>query len=265
MRLGGHEYPFKRYLRPIVRSVRYVGLEPSDALVAAYPKSGSTWLRFMLTELLTGDDPEWQLVNAAIPYVGRHRRAPRLLPDGGRLLLTHDPAQGPSRRVVYLVRDVREVVVSSYRWVLRGGAHVDLPSFLDEFASGRTDLFGSWTSHVRYWLDSDTARRGDLHVVRYEDLRHDPIPSLHGVVEHLRIHRSDEEIARAVEDNALDRMRKKERRAPSSEVKTHATGEPFVGTGGIGSWRSKLSIDDVALLDRFAHDELVRLGYTTAS
>lgn len=142
---------------------------------------------------------------------------------------------------------------------------MDLPTFLNEFAAGRADLFGSWADHVRYWLDSDIARRGDLHVVRYEDLRSDSIARVRGVVEHLRIRRSDEEIARAVHDNALDRMRTKEGRAPSSEVKTHATGEPFVGQGGIGSWRSKLSSEDVALLDRFAHDELVRLGYTTTT
>jgi hypothetical protein len=262
MRLGGHDYPFKRRLRPIVRFTRYLGLEQQDALVAAYPKSGSTWLRFIVTELLTGEDPEWQLVNATIPYVGGHRRATRLLPDGGRLLLTHDPARGPCLRSVYLVRDVREVAVSSFRWSLRRGADTDFRSFLDQFAAGRTDLFGSWAEHVRYWLDSDAARRGDLHLVRYEDLRSDPITSVRRVVEHLGIHRSDEEITMAVHDNSLTRMRAKEGRAPDSEVKKYASGEPFVGQGRIGSWRSKLTPDDVALLDRHAHDELVRLGYS---
>jgi hypothetical protein len=82
------------------------------------------------------------------------------------------------------------------------------------------------------------------------------------VVEHLGIHRSDEEITMAVHDNSLTRMRAKEGRAPDSEVKKHASGEPFVGQGRIGSWRSKLTPDDVALLDRHAHDELVRLGYS---
>jgi hypothetical protein len=116
---------------------------------------------------------------------------------------------------------------------------------------------------VRYWLDSDAARRGDLHVVRYEDLRRDPVASVGGVVEHLGIHRSEGDIARAVEHNELTQMRAKEQRAPALEVKSHASAEPFVGRGGLGSWRSKLSSENVASIDRFAHDELVRLGYGT--
>lgn len=263
MRLAGHDYPFKRQLRPIVRFTRYRGLDERDALIAAYPKSGSTWLRFILTELVTGKDPEWRVVNETIPYVGGHRGAPSVLAARGRLLLTHDRASGRCRRVVYLVRDVRDVAVSSFRWAVRGGADVQLQAFLDRFVEGRTNPFGSWTAHVRYWLGSAAARRGDLHVVRYEDLRHDPIASVRGVVDHLGIQRSDEAIAEAVEDNELSRMREKERRAPALEVKTHASAEPFVGQGSLGSWRSKLSSTDVALFERFAHDELVRLGYPT--
>ena len=71
MRLGGYGYPFKRQLRPIVRFTRYLGLEQQDVLVAAYPKSGSTWLRFIVTELLTSEDPEWQLVNVGRPLTVR--------------------------------------------------------------------------------------------------------------------------------------------------------------------------------------------------
>jgi hypothetical protein len=261
MRMRGHDYPFKRQLRPLVRALRYVGLTEHDGLIAAYPKSGSTWLRFMLTELLTGIDPEWRRVNATIPYVGGHRRAPRVLEHGGRLLLSHDRAAGPCRRIVYLARDVRDVVMSEYRWVVRGGAQTPFPQFLDAFASGRTDLFGSWGAHVRYWLDSEQARRGDLYVVRYEDLRLDPILGLRGVLEHLGLRRSDEQIIRAVEDNSLERMRAKEGRASPSDVKSHATGEPFVGRGGVGSWRSTLGPDALELLDRLAREDLVRLGY----
>jgi estrone sulfotransferase len=263
VKLVGHDYPFKRHLRPIVRFTRYRGLDERDALIAAYPKSGSTWLRFILTELVTGDDPEWRVVNETIPYVGGHRRAPRALPDGGRLLLTHDRASGQCRRGVYLARDVRDVAMSSFRWAVRGGEEVELQTFLDRFVAGRINPFGSWTAHVRYWLGSDVARRGDLHVVRYEDLRHDPVASVRDVVDHLGIDRSNEEIARSIEHNELNRMRAKERRAPAVEVKARASAEPFVGQGSLGSWRSKLSSEDVALIDRSAHEELDRLGYST--
>ena len=59
MKIGGYNYGamrVRRAIRPIVRGFRSVGLRPTDVL-ASYLKSGSTWARFMLTDLLVGRDP----------------------------------------------------------------------------------------------------------------------------------------------------------------------------------------------------------------
>jgi len=265
MRVGGYNYgamSVRRSIRPLVRTIRYVGVQPNDVLLASYPKSGSTWLRFMLVELLTGRDPEWAFVTETIPYVGEHRRMAPTLPGGGRLLYTHDRATGRAWRAVYLARDVRDVVLSEHRWIARGGTRLELSRFVTDFVEGRSHLFGSWADHVRYWLDSPLAGDGNLLVVTFEDLRADPTARLGDIARFIGLDPSQEEVRRAVEDNSLERMQAKEARAPSAVLRQHDTTERFVGAGAVGDWRSKLTADEVATVERASHDALRRLGYS---
>jgi Sulfotransferase domain len=267
MRFGGYNYGamgVRRAIRPLVRAIRYIGVRPADVLMASYPKSGSTWLRFMLVDLLTGQDPEWGSVTAKIPYVGQHRGMSPTLPTGGRLLYTHDRAAGSASRAVYLVRDVRDVVVSEHRWIARGGTDLDLSAFARDFARGRSHLFGSWNDHVQYWLGSRLAREAALLVVRFEDLRAAPVERLREIASFIGLDASEEAIRRAVDDNALDRMRAKEERAPTKVLRQHDTTERFVGTGAVGGWSSKLTPEQIAAVEDASREALRRLGYPTS-
>ena len=266
MRVGGYNYGamgLRRAIRPIVRRIRYVGVRPTDVLLASYLKSGSTWVRFMLTDLMIGRDPEWRDVSPTIPYVGAHRGMRAALPSGGRLLYTHDPATGAARRAVYLARDVRDVVLSEHRWIVRGGTPLELSTFVRDFSEGRSHLYGSWNDHVRYWLDSPLARENALLVVRFEDLREAPADHLREIATFIGLESSDEAVQRAVDDNSLERMRAKEERAPSEVLRPHETTERFVGTGTVGGWRSKLTRRETEAVERGSRDALRRLGYPT--
>ena len=46
---------------------RHLGLAKQDVLFASYPKSGSTWLRFILTHALTGEAIDFDLVPSLSP------------------------------------------------------------------------------------------------------------------------------------------------------------------------------------------------------
>lgn len=266
MKVGGWEYPMvlKRAARPVVRRIRYTGLRPEDTLLASYPRSGSTWLRFLLVEALTGQDAEWESLNRSIPDAGAHRRAPRMLGGKGRLVKTHDRAVGPCRRAIYLARDGRDVALSEYRWWVRGGLKQDFDAFLAEWLRGSNSLFGFWGDHVAYWLDSALASRAALLVVRFEDLRTDTQASLRRIVRFLGAEVSDETIAAAIEHNSVGRSREKEERAPASEVRKHASTERFVGTGEVTRWRSNLSREQIEAIERRAGAALTRLGYPSA-
>jgi hypothetical protein len=100
-------------LRHLVYGWRHRGLKPADVMLASYPRSGNSWTKLMLAELLAGSGE----VNSSskqwlVPAVGEHLQSPRLLPGDGRLIKTHEPYHKVYRRAIYLVRYVRPVAVS---------------------------------------------------------------------------------------------------------------------------------------------------------
>src|SRR5688572_26204499 len=68
--------------------LRHRRLRSADAFLASYPRSGSTWTRFLLFELLTGTPADFTPVIRTIQYIGDHHDSPALLPGGGRLIKT---------------------------------------------------------------------------------------------------------------------------------------------------------------------------------
>src|SRR5437867_8735637 len=94
----------KTRLRSPLTWLRHRSFDPADVFIGSYPRSGSTWLRFVLLEILTGRPSEFPSVNRSIPKVGRHNQALPLLPGGGRLIQTHEPYREEYQKAVYLVR-----------------------------------------------------------------------------------------------------------------------------------------------------------------
>jgi len=70
--------------------VRHRGLSERDVFVASFPKSGTTWLRFMLAQVLSGEEVDFDRAGILIPGVEAHAKAPKVLLDGGRLIQTHE-------------------------------------------------------------------------------------------------------------------------------------------------------------------------------
>ena len=263
MRIGRQRYPLwlKQAVRPAVLAVRYAGLRPEDIILSSYPRSGSTWLRFLLLESITGRAAEWKELNRLIPYVGGHRSIPPLLPGASRLVSTHDPRVGPCRRSVLLVRDPRDVVLSYYRWLCLQGYDHDLETFLPAYLDGRLSLHGSWADNTRYWLDSALQGEGRLHLVRFEDLRVDPATTIQRILLFIGAAVSDHAIQSAVAGNTIERSREKEERSRPEDVRRFKTGGRFVHEGLVGAWQSKLTNDQVRRVERRVGDLLDELGY----
>src|SRR5580704_18750665 len=70
---------------------RHRGLAPADVILGSYPRSGSTWLRFVLYEILSGESSSFDKVNAGLRGISDYQHAPGLLPENGRFIGTHEP------------------------------------------------------------------------------------------------------------------------------------------------------------------------------
>ncbi|MGH9244207.1 MAG: sulfotransferase domain-containing protein [Acidimicrobiales bacterium] len=224
--------PARRTARRALVRYRHLGLRPTDALLVSYPKSGSTWLRFLLAHALTGQDADFDSIRDTIPPIGRHRRGPALLPGGGRIVRSHEPLRPYLGRagqpLIYLVRDGRDVALSylehERRYLRTDG---DDGAFVDRFLAGEIDPYGPWHDHVLTALAVGRSGVGPFLQVRYEDLRRDPPSQLSRVLTFLNVDRDPGVLDDVVAANTKARMRAKE--ANSAFLGSMATdGTPFV-------------------------------------
>jgi Sulfotransferase domain len=242
--------------------LRHRGITPTDVFFASYPRSGTTWSRFTLYEILTGKEASFRAVNAAVRGVGRHKFGARLLPEQGRLIATHEQYRTDYKKAIYLVRDVRDVILSEFAYTralefFRG----DLDEFLNVFLCGKISGFGPWPRHITSWLNSPIAGTDSLLVMRFEDLRQNPNEGFSRMAEFLGVRVDQERIRRAVANNLLEKMKEKEQAEPQrASVK-----DRFVRSGSVQAWRSKLSPAQVQFIEQHAGSLLLQLGYPLAA
>src|SRR6266478_4618561 len=192
------------------------GLNDKDVLFASFERSGNTWLRFVLMEILTTGDAGFLNVNQILPEMGTHREMKPVLPNGGRLIKTHEMYRSRYKRAIYLMRDLRDVMLSNWARDKEMGFsdYFDhgrgMDGYAECFLQGKDKRFGSWQAHINAWLDCRRAKNGNLLVGRYGDLRKDTEAGLMEMLEFLGISSDRDRIRRAVENNSLPTLRQNE-------------------------------------------------------
>ncbi len=191
--------------------------------IASYPRSGNTWLRFLLTSLLRGPVQHSDEVAAFVQDVHLHRTVTP--PAAGlKLLKTHwryhaqFPLTAETLGAVYLVRHPAAVLESSLNfYFLQKGAPAD-DAARDELARSWVSDFigrggsrawidgrvGTWAENVDSWTSDDVPF--PRVTIRYEDLRADPASRLRLVCQALGVARTEADIERAIADVSIERM-----------------------------------------------------------
>jgi hypothetical protein len=188
--------------RGLVKGLRDRGIIPpahdlSGAQVVSYPKSGRTWLRLILDALYL--DLHYHHDTAEALY----KPEQDFDPEGA------DPSDYGDARIVYMIRDPRDVIVSSYFQATRrertwnGG--------LGEFLRHPKLGFEALVRFQQHWLGlSDDLHR--MLVVSYEDMQADAPGRVAAVTRFLGAGRvSARRIERAVRLYTFDRMQESER------------------------------------------------------
>jgi len=218
-----------------VRAGRGLSVLESDRFVVSYPRSGNTWFRFLVANVLRPhDEVSFANIERIVPdiYANSHRDLRRL--PQPRVLKSHESFDRRYSRVVYLVRDPRRIAPSYYRFLrmTRRLPEESIEAFIERFLAGELDAYGTWDSHVRGWLDA----RGDEHfaVVRYEDLERDTHAELRRCLTILEIPAEDGVLRSAVECAQRDQMQQLEQRDGHlwKPLQGADTSVSFVGSGG---------------------------------
>jgi hypothetical protein len=218
---------------------------PDDTFLVSYPKSGNTWVRFLLANLIHPNETVgFANINRLLPAPGvLSKRFLKTLPRP-RILKSHEPFDVRFRKVIYLVRDPRDVAVSEYyfdrkkRYIT---PEMTLEQFIKPFLAGKTSSYGSWWEHAASWIGPLYGNPAFL-LVRYEDLLTDPIGETAKIAEFLGIKADEERLRAAVERSSADRMRKLEQQDADKWTGTKNTLKeiPFVRAAKSGGWKESL-------------------------
>jgi len=184
-------------------------------------------------------------------------------------LKTHEYFDPRYKKVIYIVRDPRDVVVSYYHFHRKTRVISDdcpLATYVARFIAGEVDAYGSWMENVASWVATRQHSR-DFLLLRYEDMLLDPRRELAKLANFLGLHRSPEQLARAVELSSVANMRKMEREQAEVWVNTKATRKdiPFVRNGIAGGWRSCLSPEMLDMIQLSWRPTMLKLGYELAT
>jgi hypothetical protein len=245
---------------------RNLAVFPDDTFLVSYPKSGNTWARFLIANLVRPtEEIDFSNVNRMIPgpEVTRNRdlmRTPR-----PRIIKSHQYFDPRYPRVIYIVRDPRDVVVSQYHFQRKRKLLADqypLSEYVARFVAGQTSFYGSWGEHVASWLATRHGRPGFL-LLRYEDMVEDTARELAKVASFLGLSSTPETILQAVERSSADRMRTLEKSQAQLFTSTKNTRQdiPFVRAAQAGGWRSALPEEYALQLDRAWGHLIHWLGY----
>lgn len=236
------------------------------ACVVSYPKCGRTWLRFMLTRYLERiGSPSPTFKNRGVLGLPGNRTL-RFEHDQGNWVpaplrpdqLGFNPVKYENKKVVFLVRDPRDILISSWyhltyrERIYRRG----LSAFI------RDDLVGidKVIAFMNMWIDGSDCLE-DFFLLSYEQFHSDSQFTFESVLRFLGVPVDHHASRAAVEASSFERMKNRESQGSMKEPWMRAgAGETEHGMkvrkGKVGGFLEELTPGDAAFLEREIRNNL---------
>jgi sulfotransferase family protein len=231
--------------------------DPADIFVVGYPKSGNTWMQNLIAGVAYNLNPEYLTDSQILDLVPdvhscchyRRHQTPMYFK-------THRLPRPEYRRVIYLLRDGRDVMVSYYHHLRAlNGDDVD---FSEIVRTGRHLLPSKWHDHVNAWRSNPFG--AEILTVRYEDLLENPVSELRRVCEFAGIERPPDVLENVSRKSSFSKMREKEEKAGWANPKWPRS-RFFVRRGQAGSFKDEMPEDVLSVFMAQAGDTLRACNY----
>jgi hypothetical protein len=257
-----------KYFFGLDRAERNFAVYPDDTFLVSYPRSGNTWSRFLIANLVHPDkEVSFTNIERLIPDTSsQSNRALKRTPRP-RIIKTHEYFDHRYPKTIYIVRDPRDVVLSYYdfqRKYRQIANDYPLDSYVDDFVSGSLVAagWGTWAENVASWVYT-RGHRNDFLLLHYEDMLKDTVSELRRVASFLGTEVNPERLKRAIERSSADHMRELEKAEADHWIATrnHRKDIPFVRTASSGGWKTSLPEACVRQIEEAWGDLMTKLGY----
>ena len=229
----------------------------TQCYILSYPKCGRTWLRLLIGKVLCEQFnlPESQMIDtfrltAVAPVLLTHfshdySSIKAAFPYN---YLPRNKIEYQNCKVLFLIRDPRDVLVSSY---FQATKRVNqFQGTLAEFV--RDDRFGikKIVAYYNIWYENQNRPRA-FQLLRYEELHRDPAGALHSVLRFMELDETDEAmVATAVAFASFSNMKKMESSGHFQDDKMQPAAREDadsykVRRGKIGGYTDHLSSEDL--------------------
>ena len=233
----------------------------SDIYLNSFPKSGNTWLSFLISNVSILINKENIKVNffnlhQFIPDIHAHKKLGDTLLKfpANRIIKSHSSLNYNYKFVIYLIRNPINVMVSYFYFQKNFfGETMDLSEFI------RSKKFGihNWTKHVESWLRHPPDI--SFYPVKYENLKNNPNNELSDLYKQLGYSVPDEVIERAVELSSFEQMKKLEE---EYNLKNHINMETnFVRENDLSKAKLELSAEDIDYINSSTKNIREIFGY----
>jgi alcohol sulfotransferase len=254
-----------RLWRKLTHRTRLAAVAASaDAFLASYPKSGRTWLRFILSTYFArtaGFETPIDLHNMfrilpnfdfdpvrgvpAFEFAGSG--AARAVPFVPVSHHGYQTSRFRARPIIFMIRDPRDVMVSAYFHATRHKHRFegDISSFLRDDGQGLPAL----TRYLNGWAAG--LARHERHIVSYERLTADTEGGVRDIVQFLGRDVNEAELARAVDASRFEAMRAREQKQglPAHEYDRDDTESLRMRRGKVGGFGDYLSDADSRFIE----------------
>jgi len=264
--LYGIKVVFK-YLAGRDRAHRNFAVLPDDTMVVSYPRSGNTWTRFLVANLLhPGEEVTFANIERLIPDTSSiSSRALKRIPRP-RVIKSHEYFDHRYPKVIYIVRDPRDVALSYYDFQRKYRQVEDgypLERYADDYVNGRliSASWGTWGENVASWIS--TRERSDRFLLlRFEDMLNDTPRELTRIAQFLGVSTTAETLQRAIANSSSGHMQQLEKEQQDQWIATkkHRKDIPFVRVAK-RSWRTDLPERSVRQIEAAWGDLMISLGY----
>ncbi|CAJ1080408.1 sulfotransferase 1C2 isoform X2 [Xyrichtys novacula] len=242
--------------------------DPSDLLIATYPKAGTTWTQEIVDLLLHNGDAE-ACRRAPTPVRSPFLEifSPPPIPSGldflnkmppPRVIKTHLPFQlvplgfwENKCKTIYVARNAKDNMVSYFHFDCMNLTQPEpgpWEGYIHKFMRGELS-WGSWYDHVKgYWAERE--KRNILYLF-YEDMKENPRREVVRIMKYLDLSLSDDVIDRIVELTSFKKM-KENPMANYTFIPTPVFDQSisaFMRKGEVGDWMNHFTAEQSKMFD----------------